>query len=227
MGIVFAGSLLAACAGSPPVQGSQSQSAPAAAGDRPSVPASGIQRAKTTIDWRGANLGGQIPDWVIWAGEGDPDNLISSLSRVNGKKTILLQYSGQDLDLLQAWANQNALADASTSIKANVEVEGGNALEGDKNTPGNRSAVAQFISIFSEVEISGLGRELDFWVQERSPAGDESYTYYLVYGITEDNFNYLVERALGKVQAKTDEEREMVADLKDRMGKLRFKVTGE
>jgi hypothetical protein len=94
-------------------------------------------------------------------------------------------------------------------------------------TPGSQSVIKQFINFFAEAEISGLGRELDFWIKERSPAGEESYSYYLVYGITEENFNYLVEQALGKVQAKTAEEREMLADIEDRMGRLRFKVTGE
>jgi hypothetical protein len=223
IGILLAGFLLAACAGVPPAQGSR----PVAAPGQPAAPASAVQRENVTIDWRGANLGGQIPEWVHWAGIGDPDNLIAGLPRVNGKKTILLQYSGQDLDLLQVFGNQNALADASISIRTNVEVEGGNSLEGNKNTPGNRSFIAQFITIFSETEISGLGRELDFWIKERSPSGEESYSYYLVYGITEENFNYLVEQALGKVQASTEEEREMADEIRSRMRQLRFKATGE
>jgi hypothetical protein len=223
IGIVLVGVLFAACAGAPSARNDESQAAPG----QFAAPASAIQREKITIDWRGANLGGQIPEWVQWAGMGDPDNLISTLPRTKGKKTILLQNSGQDLDLLQAWVNLQALGDAAVMIKTNVTNEAGNALAGDKNTPGNQSAVSQFINSFSEAEISGLGRELDFWIKERSPTGEESYSYYLVYGITEENFNYLVERALGKVQAKTAEEREMLTDIKDRMGKLRFKVTGE
>jgi hypothetical protein len=147
---------------------------------------------------------------------------------LKGKKTILVQNSGQDLDLLQAWVNLQALGDASIMIKTNVRNEAGNALEGNKNTPGNKNAVDQFINFFSQAEISGLGRELDFWVKERSKSsGEENYTYYLVYGIEEENFNYLVEQALGKVQAKDQEEKEMLDDIKDRMSRLQFSVTGE
>jgi hypothetical protein len=216
--VALAGILFAACAGSPPVQSSQAQPGPAAA----------IERDKVMIDWRGASLGGQVPEWVLWATESDPDNRISGLPRLNGKRSILTQNTGQDLDLLQAWVNLQALGDTANTIKVNVETEAGRALEGNKNTPGNRSAVEQFINSFAEVEISGLGRELDFWTKERSVStGEENYTYYLVFGITEENFNYLIDQALGKVQATTAEEQEMLTDIKDRMGKLRFKVTGE
>jgi hypothetical protein len=222
----LAGILIAACAGSPAAQNDQAQPGPAAV--QPAVPVAAIQRDKVMIDYRGASLGGQVPEWVLWASESDPDNRIPGLPRLNGKKSFLTQNTGQDLDLLQAWVNLQALGDAANAIKTNVETEAGSALEGNKNTPGNRSAVEQFINSFAEVEISGLGRELDFWTKERSQStGEENYTYYLVFGITEENFNYLIDQALGKVQAATAEEKEMLTDIKDRMSRLRFKVTGE
>jgi hypothetical protein len=212
--------LFAACSGAP---AAQNAAAPAA---QP-APAPAIQRDKVTIDYRGASLGGQIPEWVLWASEGDPDNLLAGLSRVQGKKTILVQNSGQDLDLLQTWVNLQALSDASSMIKTTVSTEAGSALEGNKNTAGNKSAVEQFITAFSETEISGLGRELDFWVKERSVStNEENYTYYVVFGITEENLNFLIETALGKVQAETEEEQEILDDIKDRMSQLRFRAQG-
>jgi hypothetical protein len=224
LALVVAG-IFTACAGSPPVQNSTAAE-PAAVSQPAPAPAPAIQRDKVTVDYRGASLGGQIPEWVLWAAEGDPNNLIAGLARVQDKKTILVQNSGQDLDLLQAWVNLQALADASTMIKTNVSVEAGNELEGNKNTPGNRSAVDQFITMFSETEITGLGRELDFWVKERSVStAEENYIYYVVFGITEENFNHLVETALGKVQTETEEEQEMLDGIKDRMRQLRFSVT--
>jgi hypothetical protein len=69
---------------------------------------------------------------------------------------------------------------------------------------------------------------MDFWTKERSlSTNKETYTYYLVFGITEENFNYLIERALGKVQAQTQEEEEMLDEIKDRMKQLRFGVAGD
>jgi hypothetical protein len=181
-----------------------------------------------TVDWRGANLGGGIPEWVQWVSNGDPDNLLTTLPRVKGKKTIVVSSSGADLDALQTWVNLQAQGETASTIKNKVTNEGGLALEGGKNTEGNRNAVAQFINAFAETEISGLGRELDFWVKERSRSTNkETYTYYLVFGITEENFNYLIERALGKVQAQNQEEEEMLDEIKDRMKQLRFGVVGD
>jgi hypothetical protein len=149
--------------------------------------------------------------------------LLATLPRVNGKKTIVVSSSGADLDVLQSWVNFQAQGYAVSTIKNKVKNTGGLALEGSKNTEGNKSAVAQFINAFAEAEISGLGREMDFWVKERSKSTNkETYTYYLVFGITEENFNYLIERALGKVQAQTQEQEEMLDEIKDRMKQLHF-----
>jgi hypothetical protein len=220
-----AAAVFTACAGAPP-----ERPAVEPAASQPAVPVTppAIQRDKVTVDYRGASLGGQVPEWVLWASDGDPDNQIAGLARVQGKKTILVQNSGQDLDLLQAWVNLQALSDASVMVKTTVSTEAGAALTGNKNTPGNRSAVEQFINIFSETEISGLGRELDFWVKERSTStGEENYLYFVVFGIEEENFNYLIAQALGKVQAETEEEQEILDEIKDRASRLRFRATGE
>jgi hypothetical protein len=208
--------VFAACSSAPP------------AAQSPAVnPATVIQRENQTIDWRGANLGGQIPDWVRWTAEGDPDNQIADLPRLKGKKVVQVENKGKDLDVLQAWANIEGLGDAAQSIKTSVEREGASMLEGTKNTLGNKNMVNTFTTVFTQADISGLSRELDFWVKERSPTGEEQYTYYMVFGIAEENFDYLVEQALGKVQAKNTEEQEMVDELRNRMRNLRFKVTGE
>jgi hypothetical protein len=213
--ILLGALLISACSSSP-------QPASASNTEAPST----IQRDKVTIDYRGASVGGQVPEWVIWAGEGDPDNQIADLPRLNGKKTILVQEEGKNLDLLQVWVNLQAQGDAAAMIKNSVETEAGNSTAGDKNTEGNKSVVARFINNFSQATISGLGREMDFWIKERSKSsGAENYSYYVVYGITEDNFNFLIEQALGKVQAKTQEEKEMINEIKDRMGRLRIRAT--
>jgi hypothetical protein len=218
--------LLGACAGSPrasQAEARQEREQMGAALNQEIEP--DIQRENVTIDWSGANLGGKIPDWVRWVGAGDQDNQLATLPRVNGKKTIAVSSSGPDLDVLQAWGNLQAQGYAAGMIKAKVRNEAGNSLEGSKNTEGNKNAVVQFINAFAEAEISGLGREMDFWIKERSKSTNkESYTYYLVLGITEENFNFLIERALGKVQAETQEQKEMLDDIKDRMKELRFGV---
>jgi hypothetical protein len=72
--------LLAACAGSP-------QTARAGGDADPSRAVAGsstIQRDKVTIDYRGAGLGGQVPEWVLWAAEGDSGNLLAGLPRLYG-----------------------------------------------------------------------------------------------------------------------------------------------
>jgi hypothetical protein len=221
--------LFGACAGSPPSNNvTQDRANTEAAQSQPVNRAPVAELDTVMIDWRGASLGGEIPDWVRWAADGDPDNKIPKLERLNGKKTFLIMSSGQNLDLLQAWANIEAQGDVVTRIKTTVRDEGGLKLEGEKNTPGNRSVVEQAISFFSQAELSGLERELDFWVKERSKSsGVESYNFYLVYGITNENFDYQVSRALGQVQAKTQEEKEMLGEIEDTIKQLRISATGE
>jgi hypothetical protein len=210
--------LLNACAGSPQT--------PREARQPGAVVPSGIQRDKVVIDWSGANLGRQIPEWVGWVGDGDPDDLLSTLPRVSGKKTIAVSSEGTDLDLLRVWVNLQAQGNAATMIKTMVSNEAGGAAEG--GTEVKKFAATQFINAIAEAEISGLGRELDFWVKERSiSTNKESYTYYLVFGITEENYNFLIERALGKVQVQNQEQREMLDEIKDRAKKLRFGVAGD
>jgi hypothetical protein len=214
--------LLNACAGSP--------QAPREARQPGAAASSGIQRDEdmVTVDWSGANLGGQIPEWVRWLATGDQDNLLPTLPRVNGKITIPVLNSGADLDLLRVWVNLQAQGEVATRIKTVVKNDAGSGLKGSKDTEGNRNAVSQYINAIAEAEISGLGRELDFWIKERSTSTNkESYTYYLVFGITEENYNFLIERALGKVQAQTQEQREMLDEIKDRAKQLHFGVTGD
>jgi hypothetical protein len=40
----------------------------------------------------------------------------------------------------------------------------------------------------------------------------------------EQNFNFLVEQALGKVRAETEEEQEMLDEIENRMRQLRFRA---
>jgi hypothetical protein len=222
IGIALAGALLAACAGSPPAQGSQS--AAAAAPTQPA--ASGSQGGESVaIDWRGRSIDVAIPDWVKLAIVSDPDNKISDLPRLKGKISILREYTGKDLDGVQAFGNSQIMGDTATRIKASVRAAAADAVTG--NTDETRNVVDQFNAIFANQEISGLGQELDFWIKNRKANGEEEYSYYLVYGIAEENFNYLVEQALGKVQAKTDAERETVDILRNHIKELQIKVVGE
>jgi hypothetical protein len=219
IGIVLAGILLAACAGSPPAQGSRPVAAAA-------VPASGSQGGESVaIDWRGRSIDVTVPDWVKLAMVSDPDNKISDLPRLKGKISILREYTGKDLDGVRSFGNSQIMGDTATRIKAGVRAGAFSAVTG--KTDESRNIAENFAVNFADEEISGLGQELDFWIKNRKANGEEEYSYYLVYGLTEENFNYLVEKALGKVQAKTDAERETVDILRNHMKELQIKVVGE
>jgi hypothetical protein len=48
-----------------------------------------------------------------------------------------------------------------------------------------------------------------------------------VHGITEENLNFLIAQALGKVQTETQAEKEILTEIEDRMKQLKIRATGE
>jgi hypothetical protein len=172
------------------------------------------------LDSKGASLGLGIPDWVEAAAEDDYESL-AKIPRFAGKVPIPYMGQGQNLDLLRSWVNNfNVQADLSRRISNTIEATFGGGQMGDKDTPENNLFLEEIVASFSSIEITGLAKEMDYWTKTRTPDKEkktsvERYNYYVVYSISEEDLNYQIARAMGKIAAKTKEQEEIKADVED------------
>jgi hypothetical protein len=173
------------------------------------------------IDWLGRNLGAQRPEWAIWAAMGDPDNQLSKLPRLEGKKAIPLSQDGMNLPVLEAWVNTQAYTQCGQRIRTAVTTEAGNAIEGDLQSTEATNVANQFASLYSDATITGLNKEMDTWVKTRSKSkGTEKYSYYVLYSISNDDLKASVDLTFNKIEAKDQKQQEAKVKLQDQMNRL-------
>jgi hypothetical protein len=209
---VCAGVVLAGCASGP-------QAAAAPKQDKT------IERLR--IDYKGAAIGSDIPSWVEAAIDNDVAK-IQKDSRFKGRVPIVDYGTGQNLDILRSWVNNfNVQASVSRRISNVVEANFGGEQMGNKNTPENINFVKEIVATMSRTEINGLAQEMDYWVKLRTidhskKTETEAYYYYVVYSIAEDDLNYQIAQAMGKIAAKTQEQQEIKHDVEDAMKRVAF-----
>jgi hypothetical protein len=213
--------VLASCAGAPAVRGTGEGSASPVP-----QPAKTIERIR--LDYKGAAIGADIPDWVEWAIDNDYD-AITRLSRFRGRVPIINYAQGKNLDLLRSWVNNfNIQAQVSRQIVNYVEANFGGAQLGTKDSPENQQFLKEVVGTFSNTTINGLSQDLDYWILLRTvdhtkETETELYNYYVVYSIAEEDLNYQIAQAMGKVTAKNAEQQEIKLDVEEAMKKAAFK----
>jgi uncharacterized protein YidB (DUF937 family) len=117
--------------------------------------------------------------------------------------------------------NTNAYADCSQKIRTAVSAKAAAGLEGSLNRDAATSVVNEFNTLYSKAIITGLGKELDSWVKDRSTKdGTETYTVYMIYSISDADLKASIDETLGKVVAKTQAEQELKDKLADQMDDL-------
>ena len=77
----------------------------------------------------------------------------------------------------------------------------------------------ELVASCSKAEINGLGKKLDYWVKTRYidkelDSVKDVYQYFVVFAIDKDDFRLQMDRVLGKVEAKTEAQRKLKADVK-------------
>jgi hypothetical protein len=165
-------------------------------------------------------VGAEIPVWVTAAAEDDYET-IAKIPRFAGKVPIVDYGYGQNLDLLRSWVNNfNVQAGLSRRIGNTIEAVFGGGQMGDKDTPENNNFLKEIVATFSGIEINGLTKEMDFWTKLRitdkeKKTQEERYEYYVIYSISQEDLNYLIARAMGKIAAKTKEQEEIKTDVED------------
>lgn len=207
----------AACAGTP---------APApkgtgeGSGDPPPRQSETIERIR--VDYKGAAIGADIPEWVEAAVNSDYDAL-SRLSRFQGRVPVISYGSGQNLDLLQSWVNNfNIQAQVARQISNYVEANFGGEQLGSKDTPTNRQFIKEIVTTFSTVTINGLSKDLDYWVLLRTidhgkGTETEQYNYYVVYSIAQEDLDYQIAQAMGRITAADREQEELRGEVEEAM----------
>jgi len=197
----------------------------AACGSAPSGTGSGSgsQIEFIRIDYQGAAIGANIPEWVEAAVNSDLET-IKKLPRFSGKEPIVDWGNGQNLDLVRSFVNNfNVAAGISRRITTYVEAEFGGGQLGTKDSPDNRNFVKEIVASFSSAQFSGLAREMDYWVKGRIRGTQtEEYRYYVVYSIPTDILQQQIDAALGRVTAKNQEQQEIMREVETAMRSAQF-----
>jgi hypothetical protein len=205
--------LAAACAGAPKGTGAGSGAPP---------PAQPKTIERVIVDYKGAAIGSDIPSWVEAAIDNNYD-AISRLSRFSGRVPVVNYGSGQNLDLLRSWVNNFSIqAQVARQIANYVEANFGGEQLGSKDSPENRQFIKEVVATFSNVTINGLSQDLDYWILLRTidhskGTETEQYNYFVVYSIGEEELNYQIAQAMGKITAANQEQEELKVDVEAAM----------
>jgi hypothetical protein len=189
-------------------------------------PAKEIDRV--IVDYKGAAIGGEVPSWVEAVVDDDFETLQSTPSfKDKGLLPVVAVERGKNLDLLKSWANNFSVqSQISRAIQNKVSAEFGGNQEGDKNTEENANFVKELVATFSRTNISGLKKEKDYWVKlkirdNHKKTEEETYEYYVLYSINQKTLQEQIDIAMGKVEAKTQQQKEMKSEVKDALAKLK------
>lgn len=186
--------------------------------EKASVPVTSKTVTREMIDWKGASIGAEIPAWVTDAVEDDYAAL-SKLPQLANKRIICASAQGKNQDLLKSWVNNfDVQASFSKSIRNVVSDKFGGELSGTKDSAVSKSFLDEIVATFSRNEFSGLCKEMDFWVLTRYKDTEkdiltDTYEYFVVYAIEQDTFDYQIADSLGLVEAQTEVEEEMKANI--------------
>lgn len=196
--------LLAGCQSAPKQQTDAPSSVTAA--PPPTVPTRSVNYKIT--DWQGASLGRAVPEWVDYASDRRKEPLSKALG-LDGKELYIYTEAGADLDMIRVNTQINSFAQIATQIKSGVAVAGGNRLAGSKDDDASKQQSLEIANaIAAQIVISGFTLDVDFWQKRQYPDGKQDIEYYAVYTIGAEELKHQIDLALGKIDAKTQAERE-------------------
>mgnify|MGYP006916221836 CR=1 FL=1 len=169
------------------------------------------------VDWQGSEFGDPVPDWVRWSAAQNYELLETlSDSDAKGKTLLAVEGYGQDRDLLAVWVETDrASAQLSNRITQTITTDAGTKLSGNKDADDARLKMVQAcVGQFSQSTFSGFSRLRTFWTQNRRAAdGGLEYRYYALFGIDKALLQEQIAAAMGKVEAKTAEEKDALTDI--------------
>jgi len=171
-----------------------------------------------TIDWRGRNIGAQVPKWVLDVNDNELRAKKAISQEIGKEKVFILRETGANLQIVESALNTRAGAQTAQQIRAAATRQGQNALQGDLSTPEAASFIQQFDSLYANATITGLENAMNFWVKTKSKSkGTEKYEYYAVWAISKDDLNASIAETFGKVAATTRQQQDIKKKLEDQM----------
>lgn len=170
------------------------------------------------IDYQGQSLGSPIPAWVVAVGEGNRNKISKSLGLDKNEQVFFLMKKGTDLDVIQLWTdNVDARAEVASSIEQTVAQAVNNELEAkqaDEQTKERTTRI--YTATLTNLTLNGLMKEASYWVKTRTlktglkkASSDAdyivSYTYYVVFGIDKNLYDYQLKKAMDDVPENDSE----------------------
>lgn len=180
------------------------------------------QKVKIEIVNRpGMALGTEIPKWVEAVLEGDNKSIAKSLKiDLNDSQIFVFSNQGNDLEFLKTWTDQVDVQRQVANSFSMAVGQSANAVfqgaSGDENR--RQQAIDQTVKALSALEINGLLKEAQYWIQFRKPKqgvkitkkSKESdfeyyYEYYVVFVMDRKNYDLQLDAALNGVENNTSE----------------------
>lgn len=169
----------------------------------------------------GMALGTDIPSWVQAVLEGDNKSIAKSL-KIDLKEHQIFVFSnqGNDLEFLKTWTDQvDVQRQVANSFSLAVGQSANAAFQGASGDENRKQMVIdQTIKALSAIEINGLLKESQYWIQFRKPkqgvkinkkspdsAYDYYYEYYVVFTMSRDIYDAQLDAALNGIEDNASE----------------------
>ena len=175
---------------------------------------------RVLVDYQGATLGAEIPEWVVKIASGDYSQ--SALSKVmpdlKDKKVFVTIGRGDNLDFVKQWTD---LVDVETEVASSLERVAGKAVEATMNGQSNASGktadptelqrnIDMYRTSLSNVRFSGLEKVAQYWTETQLLNEDKAVTsdyfeYYAVWTMDAKLFQQQLNKAMENIQETTTE----------------------
>ncbi len=169
----------------------------------------------------GMALGTDIPNWVQAVLEGDNKSIAKSL-KIDLKEHQIFVFSNQgtDLEFLKTWTDQvDVQRQVANSFSLAVGQSANAAFQGASGDENKKQMVIdQTIKALSAIEINGLLKESQYWIQFRKPkpgvkitkkspdsAYEYYYEYYVVFTMSRDIYDAQLDAALNGIEDNASE----------------------
>lgn len=186
---------------------------------------------RVIVDYQGATLGKEIPEWVALLIEGQYSQKIlsSKMPNLENKKVFVTMGRGNNLDFVQTW---NDLVDIETEVAGTLERVAGKAVEaemkGKTSASGKEikeSEMQRYIDMYRaslvNVRISGLERVASYWIEtqvfEGKNVSEDYYEYFSVWAMDEKLFERQLKEAMSKVDETSTEAKRLKAIVSNRL----------
>jgi len=192
----------------------------ACGGKQPETSAAPSQQVvREKIDWRGRNVGvshENIPQWVVAFASGVNRGELSQY--FDNRVVFVSEERGKNLSLLQSWAgNFSIQAGLARELRNDVDATFQGGLSGNMDEGRMHRMQREIVATLSTARFSGLRREADFWLQERTTDRArktvvDEYCYFVAYSMDPESFRRQLAEALKKIIPQDQEEAGMMRE---------------